>query len=113
MMTCHKLLKDRVEDIVLNQRDDSTERLLDIAADYVGDGAKKQADNLEWRELPVEKRIEHALVKGITNFIIEDTEQARLIADRPISVIEGPLMDGMNVVGDLFGEGKMFFTASC
>ena len=108
MMTCHKLLKDRVEDIVLNQRDDSTERLLDIAADYVGDGAKKQADNLEWRELPVEKRIEHALVKGITNFIIEDTEQARLIADRPISVIEGPLMDGMNVVGDLFGEGKMF-----
>jgi 5-methyltetrahydrofolate--homocysteine methyltransferase len=101
-------LKDRVEDIVLNQRDDSTERLLDIAADYVGDGAKKQADNLEWRELPVEKRIEHALVKGITNFITEDTEQARLIADRPISVIEGPLMDGMNVVGDLFGEGKMF-----
>ena len=103
-----QILKDRVEDIVLNQRDDSTERLLDIAADYVGDGAKKQAENLEWRELPVKKRIEHALVKGITNFIIEDTEQARLIADRPISVIEGPLMDGMNVVGDLFGEGKMF-----
>jgi 5-methyltetrahydrofolate--homocysteine methyltransferase len=103
-----KELKDRVEDVVLNQRDDSTERLLDIATDYVGDGTKKQADNLEWRDLPVEKRIEHALVKGITSHIIEDTEQARLGADRPIAVIEGPLMDGMNVVGDLFGEGKMF-----
>jgi len=101
-------LKDRVEDVILNKRDDSTERLLDIAADYLGDGTKKPVENLEWRELPVEKRIEHALVKGITSHIIEDTEQARLNATRPIDVIEGPLMDGMNVVGDLFGEGKMF-----
>ncbi len=102
------VLKERVEDVVLNRRDDSTDRLLEIADDYRGDGVEKQKENLEWRELSVTKRLEHALVKGITTFIIEDTEAARLEATRPIEVIEGPLMDGMNVVGDLFGEGKMF-----
>ena len=101
-------LRDYVEDVVLNKREDSTERLLAIAGDYSGDGSIKQEETLEWREWPVEKRLEHALVKGINAFIIEDTEAARLAADRPIDVIEGPLMDGMNVVGDLFGDGKMF-----
>ncbi|WP_339337822.1 methionine synthase [uncultured Oceanicoccus sp.] len=101
-------LRDAVEDVILNRRDDSTERLLDIASDYAGDGAKKQVENLEWREYSVEKRIEHALVKGITTYIVEDAEEARVNAERPIEVIEGPLMDGMNVVGDLFGDGKMF-----
>ena len=101
-------LKERVEDVVLNRRQDATDRLLEIAENFRGDGQKKQAENLEWRELPVNERLAHALVKGITTFIIEDTEAARLQADRPIEVIEGPLMDGMNIVGDLFGEGKMF-----
>jgi 5-methyltetrahydrofolate--homocysteine methyltransferase len=101
-------LKERVEDVVLNRRQDATDRLLEIAEDFRGDGQKKQAENLEWRELPVKERLAHALVKGITTFIIEDTEAARLEANRPIEVIEGPLMDGMNIVGDLFGEGKMF-----
>lgn len=102
-------LRDAVEDVVLNRRDDGTERLLELADKYKGDGsgaAKKE--DLEWRSWPVEKRIEHALVKGITAFIEEDTELARQRAARPIEVIEGPLMDGMNVVGDLFGAGKMF-----
>ncbi|ATH78855.1 methionine synthase [Halomonas sp. C22] len=102
-------LRDAVEDVVLNRRDDGTERLLDIADKYKGDGsgaAKKE--DLEWRSWPVNKRIEHALVKGVTAFIEEDTEEARAQAERPIEVIEGPLMDGMNVVGDLFGAGKMF-----
>ncbi len=101
-------LRERVEDVILNRRSDATERLLEIAAKYAGDGAKKIEENLEWREWPVNKRIEHALVKGITAFIEEDTEVARAAAARPIDVIEGPLMDGMNVVGDLFGQGKMF-----
>mgnify|MGYP000380331770 CR=1 FL=1 len=101
-------LKERVEDVVLNRRDDSTDRLLEIADNFRGDGVEKQKENLAWRDLSVTKRLEHALVKGITTFIIEDTEAARLEANRPIEVIEGPLMDGMNVVGDLFGEGKMF-----
>ena len=101
-------LRDYVEDVVLNRRDDSTDRLLEIAEKYRGNGAEEKKEDLEWRSWPVTKRIEHALVKGITNFIIEDTEAARLEADRPIQVIEGPLMDGMNVVGDLFGAGKMF-----
>lgn len=101
-------LRDAVEDVILNRRDDSTERLLDIAGDYAGDGAKKQVENLEWREYSVEKRIEHALVKGITTYIVGDAEEARINAERPIEVIEGPLMDGMNVVGDLFADGKMF-----
>jgi len=102
-------LRDAVEDVVLNRREDSTERLLDIAHNYVGDGTTKaKVEDLEWRDWPVEKRLEHALVKGITDYIEEDTEEARLAAERPLHVIEGALMDGMNVVGDLFGDGKMF-----
>ncbi|WP_180051078.1 methionine synthase [Acinetobacter sp. YH12144] len=107
-------LKAAVEDVILNQNQgeshqEATEKLLEVAEKYRGQGAaQKQVENLEWRELPVEKRLEHALVKGITTFIDEDTEEARLKAKRPLDVIEGPLMDGMNVVGDLFGSGKMF-----
>jgi 5-methyltetrahydrofolate--homocysteine methyltransferase len=102
-------LKETVEDVVLNRRDDSTERLLDLAQKYQGDGSSvERKEDLTWREQPVGKRLEHALVKGINTFVVEDAEEARLQADRPIEVIEGPLMDGMNVVGDLFGEGKMF-----
>ncbi len=101
-------LKERVEDVVLNRRDDATDRLLEIAENYRGQKGEKQVENLEWREWDVNKRLEHALVKGITTYIVEDTELARQAANRPIEVIEGPLMDGMNVVGDLFGEGKMF-----
>ncbi len=103
-------LREAVEDVVLNRRDDGTERLLDIAAEYAGKGVGKEDDAtaLEWRTWSVAKRLEHALVKGITEFIVEDTEEARVNADKPLRVIEGPLMDGMNVVGDLFGEGKMF-----
>ena len=102
-------LKETVEDVILNRRDDSTERLLDIADKYRGDGGGiNSKEDLSWRELPVEKRIEHALVKGITTYIEEDAELARQQASKPIDVIEGPLMDGMNVVGDLFGDGKMF-----
>ena len=102
-------LRERVEDVVLNRRDDATERLLDIADKYKGDGsAEKKAEDLEWRKLPVAKRLEHALVKGIDAYVEEDTEEARQTFERPIQVIEGPLMDGMNVVGDLFGDGKMF-----
>jgi 5-methyltetrahydrofolate--homocysteine methyltransferase len=102
-------LREAVEDVVLNRRSDSTERLVDLAEKYKGDGsgaAKKE--DLEWRAWPVNKRIEHALIKGVTAFIEADTEEARAAAARPIEVIEGPLMDGMNVVGDLFGAGKMF-----
>ncbi|CDT99783.1 Methionine synthase [Vibrio coralliirubri] len=103
-------LRDAVEDVVLNRRDDSTERLLDMATEYLERAVGKVEDKsaLEWRTWPVEKRLEHSLVKGITDFIVEDTEEARVNASRPIEVIEGPLMDGMNVVGDLFGEGRMF-----
>ncbi|MCV6637287.1 methionine synthase [Candidatus Albibeggiatoa sp. nov. NOAA] len=102
-------LRERVEDVVLNKREDSTERLLDIAEKYKGDGkAKTNQQDLEWRTWDVGKRLEHALVKGVTDFIDEDTEEARQQAERPLHVIEGPLMDGMNVVGDLFGAGKMF-----
>ena len=102
-------LKERVEDVILNRRADGTERLLEIADKYKGDGAAvKEVSELEWRSLPVEKRLEHALVKGITAFIEVDTEEARQKAERPIHVIEGSLMAGMNVVGDLFGAGKMF-----
>ena len=102
-------LREAVEDVILNRRPDSTERLLELAARYKGDGgvARKQAD-LEWRSWPVSKRLEHALVKGIDDFVLQDTEEARLATTRPLDVIEGPLMDGMNVVGDLFGAGKMF-----
>jgi 5-methyltetrahydrofolate--homocysteine methyltransferase len=102
-------LRERVEDVVLNRREDATERLLEIADKYRGDGSVETDDKgKEWRQLPVTERLSHALVKGITEFIEEDTEEARLLADTPIEVIEGPLMDGMNVVGDLFGAGKMF-----
>ncbi|MDE2092761.1 MAG: dihydropteroate synthase, partial [Burkholderiales bacterium] len=104
-------LRTRVEDVVLNRRPDATERLLEIADQFKGGGAKRE-DNLEWRNQPVEKRLAHALVHGITQFIIEDTEEVRQqiaqAGGRPIQVIEGPLMDGMNIVGDLFGAGKMF-----
>ena len=101
-------LRDRVEDVILNRHTDATENLLNIAEKYRGDGTEEKKEDLEWRSWPVAKRLEHALVKGITAFIEEDTEAARQEADRPLHVIEGPLMDGMNVVGDLFQEGKMF-----
>ncbi len=101
-------LREYVEDVVLNRREDGTDRLLEIADKYRGSATEDKKEDQEWRSWPTNKRIEHALVKGITNFIVEDTEAARLEADRPIQVIEGPLMDGMNVVGDLFGAGKMF-----
>jgi 5-methyltetrahydrofolate--homocysteine methyltransferase len=103
-------LRNAVEDVILNRSDEATERLLQLADEYRGNAVGKVDDPalLEWRTWPVEKRLEHALVKGITEFIVEDTEEARMNAARPLDVIEGPLMDGMNVVGDLFGEGKMF-----
>nr|WP_300309481.1 methionine synthase [Halomonas sp.] len=102
-------LREAVEDVVLNRNDEATERLLEIADRYKGDGTSAdKKEDLEWRSWEVNKRIEHALVKGVTSFIEADTEEARLKANRPIEVIEGPLMDGMNVVGDLFGAGKMF-----
>jgi 5-methyltetrahydrofolate--homocysteine methyltransferase len=101
-------LRDRVEDVILARRADATERLLEIAERYKGGGAQKRGDDLEWRKLPVEARLQHALIKGLDEFVFADTEEARLQAKRPLDVIEGPLMDGMNVVGDLFGAGKMF-----
>ena len=100
-------LREKVEDVVLNRRPDATDRLLEVAEDYKGAATEKKTD-LSWRDNPVEKRLEYALINGIAEFVEEDTEQARRAADRPLSVIEGPLMDGMNVVGDLFGDGKMF-----
>jgi len=103
-----ELLRERVEDVILNRRDDATERLLEIAAQFKGDGTVAVKEDEAWRSWPVSKRLEHALVKGITDFIDIDTEEARQQVERPLHVIEGPLMDGMNVVGDLFGEGKMF-----
>jgi 5-methyltetrahydrofolate--homocysteine methyltransferase len=102
-------LRELCEDVVLNRRKDSTERLLEAAPRFKGDGSvAASGKDLAWRELPVEKRLEHALVAGITEFIDIDTEEARLNAAKPLHVIEGPLMAGMNVVGDLFGAGKMF-----
>jgi len=101
-------LKERVEDVILNKREDGTDRLLEIAEKYRGDGSVQEKETEEWRSLPVAERLTHALVKGINSFVEEDTEEARQMFDRPIQVIEGPLMDGMNVVGDLFGSGKMF-----
>ena len=103
-----KELRDKVEDVVLNRTPGGTDALLAIADNYRGGGAVKEAEDEEWRSLPVAKRLEHALVKGITAFIVEDTEECRQQCARPIEVIEGPLMSGMNVVGDLFGAGKMF-----
>jgi 5-methyltetrahydrofolate--homocysteine methyltransferase len=96
------------EDVVLNRRGDATERLLEIAARYKGEGGTRRSEDLGWRKLEIGKRLEYALVKGIDDYIIEDTEAARQASARPLDVIEGPLMDGMNVVGDLFGSGKMF-----
>jgi len=102
-------LRDAVEDVVLNRREDGTERLLELAEKYKGSGEKEaKKEDLEWRSWPVEQRLQHALVKGVADYVEEDTELARQNAERPLHVIEGPLMDGMNVVGDLFGEGKMF-----
>jgi 5-methyltetrahydrofolate--homocysteine methyltransferase len=101
-------LRERVEDVILARRADATERLLEIAERYKGGGSQKRGDDLEWRKLPVAARLQHALIKGLDEFVFEDTEEARLQAKRPLDVIEGPLMDGMNVVGDLFGAGKMF-----
>lgn len=102
-------LKEKVEAVVLNLNDNATEELLAIAEKYRGAGAQAEDPrDQEWRSWPVGKRLEHALVKGITDFIEEDTEEARAGAEKPLHVIEGPLMDGMNVVGDLFGAGKMF-----
>src|SRR5215213_7532274 len=101
-------LRELCEDVVLNRRPDATERLLEAAPRFKGDGSTPKAADLEWRSAPVGKRLEHALVNGITDFIAADVEEARLAAERPLHVIEGPLMAGMNVVGDLFGSGKMF-----
>lgn len=101
-------LREAVEDVVQNRNEEATDRLLEIADNYRGDGVQAKKADDEWRKLPVAKRLEHALVKGIDAFVTEDTEEARVAFDRPIEVIEGPLMDGMNVVGDLFGDGKMF-----
>ena len=97
-----------VEDVLFDRRDDATERLLDFAETVKGQKKETAEKILEWRENALQDRITHALVKGIDAFIIEDTEEARLVSDKPIKVIEGHLMIGMNVVGDLFGSGKMF-----
>jgi 5-methyltetrahydrofolate--homocysteine methyltransferase len=101
-------LRELVEDVILNRRSDATDRLLEAAERYRGGGAQKKELDLSWREKPVDERLTHALVHGIGNFIEQDTEEARAKAERPLHVIEGPLMTGMNVVGDLFGSGKMF-----
>ena len=102
-------LRERVEDVILNRRPDATERLLEIAEQYQGEAGQARAEpDLQWRSRPVRERLVHALVNGINEFIVEDTEEARLSAEAPLEIIEGPLMDGMNVVGDLFGSGKMF-----
>src|SRR5438552_12519961 len=101
-------LRERVEDVVLNRRPDAGERLLEIATRFTGPGMERQTEDLTWRERPVDERLTRALVEGIDTWIVEDTEEARAAAARPLDVIEGPLMAGMNVVGDLFGSGKMF-----
>lgn len=101
-------LRERVEDIVMNRRPDGTDRLMEIAPRYSGSTATESQEDVAWRQGSVNERITYALVKGITRYIEEDTEEARQLFDKPIQVIEGPLMDGMNVVGDLFGSGKMF-----
>lgn len=101
-------LRERVEDVVLNRRSDATERLLEIADRYKGKKGEKKVEDLRWREKPVRDRLSHSLVHGIDQYIETDAEEARAQSTRPLDVIEGPLMDGMNVVGDLFGAGKMF-----
>tara|TARA_R110001583_G_scaffold17679_2_gene71372 strand:- start:165931 stop:168582 length:2652 start_codon:yes stop_codon:yes gene_type:complete len=101
-------LRERVEDVILNRRSDATDRLLEIADKYKGTGGPEKKVDQEWRKKPVNERLAHALINGITEFVEDDTEEARQQADKPLHVIEGPLMDGMNIVGDLFGAGKMF-----
>ncbi len=101
-------LRTLVEDVILNRRPDATDRLLEAAERYKGGEAQKREVDLSWREKPVEQRLVHALVHGVATYVEEDTEEARAKAERPLHVIEGPLMEGMNVVGDLFGAGKMF-----
>ncbi|MFT3755901.1 MAG: methionine synthase [Pseudoxanthomonas sp.] len=101
-------LRERVEDVILNRRSDGTERLLEIAEKFKGKKGEKKTEDLAWRQKPVRERLAHALVHGIDAFVEADTEEARLQSARPLDVIEGPLMDGMNIVGDLFGAGKMF-----
>ncbi|HEX7112424.1 MAG TPA: methionine synthase [Mizugakiibacter sp.] len=101
-------LREAVEDVVLNRRSDATERLLEIAERYKAKKGGGEAESAAWRQLPVRERLAHALVHGIDQYVVEDTEEARRQTSRPLDVIEGPLMDGMNVVGDLFGAGKMF-----
>ncbi len=101
-------LRERVEDVILNRRKDSTERLLEIAEKYRGKKGEVQVADLAWRDKPVRERLSHALVHGIDQYVETDTEETRQMSTRPLDVIEGPLMDGMNVVGDLFGAGKMF-----
>jgi 5-methyltetrahydrofolate--homocysteine methyltransferase len=101
-------LRERVEDVVLNRRPDATERLLEVADQFKAKKGEVIVENLAWRDKPVRERLSHALVHGIDQYVVEDTETARLETSRPLDVIEGPLMDGMNVVGDLFGAGKMF-----
>ena len=103
-------LREVVEDVVLNRNPDATDRLVELAISTAGEkqGSRRQEQDLAWRDLPVAERLAHALVRGINNYIVEDAEAARLVADQPIEVIEGPLMDGMNQVGELFGAGKMF-----
>ncbi|MBS0378090.1 MAG: methionine synthase [Proteobacteria bacterium] len=101
-------LREACEDVILNRRSDATERLLELAGRFRGEGGARRAEDLAWRVLPVGKRLEYALIKGIDDYIVADTEEARAGSERPLAVIEGPLMDGMNVVGDLFGAGKMF-----
>ena len=103
-----KDLLEHVEDVLLNRREDATDRMLEFAESVKGGGKKRAAEDLTWREAPVAERMKHALIKGIDKYIVEDAEEARQGFDRCLQVIEGPLMDGMSVVGDLFGEGKMF-----
>ena len=101
-------LREGIEDVLFNRRADATERLLELAQEYKGGAGQAKVEDLAWRSLPVNQRIAHAMVQGIDAYIVEDTEEARLAAQKPLHVIEGPLMDGMNVVGDLFGSGRMF-----
>ncbi len=101
-------LREPVEDVILNRTPEGTDNLLEIAEKYRSQKGERRVEDLSWREQDVEKRLQHALVKGINQYVVEDTEEARLKLGRPLHVIEGPLMDGMNVVGDLFGDGKMF-----
>lgn len=103
-----KDLLDKIEDVLLNRRADATDRLLDFAETLKGADPEKEKKAVAWRNLPISKKLEHALVKGIVEFIDNDVEEARKAADNPLDIIEGPLMDGMNIVGDLFGSGKMF-----